>query len=151
MSEDRCFLLKKKVRKKVSHRLFSVFRWYHVVIQVSREKQEIYVDGKREGQVDMTNPNNRSEIWGRPINPEERWEDMKMDMPQAICIGSKSPGSGPHTFWYGQVTDVCICTQWFHSKEIQAIYQSKVTLDKLNFGKFVFNSITVKSLDQDEI
>jgi hypothetical protein len=122
-----------------------------VVIQVSRGKQEIYVDGKWEGHADMTNPDNRSEIWGGSIGPEEKWEDMKMDMPQAICIGSKSPGSGPHTFWYGQVADICICTQWFHPKEIEAIYQSKVTIDKVKFGKFVFNSITKKYLDQDEI
>ncbi len=51
----------------------------------------------------------------------------------------------------GQVTDVCICTQWFHPKEIQAIYQCKVTVDKINFGKFVLNGITEKSFDQNEI
>ncbi|CAF4858387.1 unnamed protein product [Rotaria sp. Silwood1] len=126
-------------------------RWYHVVIQVSREEQEIYVDGKREGQVDMTNSNNRSEIWGHPISQEEKWEDMKMDTPHALCIGSKSSESSPRTFWYGQVADVCICTQWFHPKEIQAIYHSKVTIDKVNFGKFVLNSIAEKPLDQNEI
>jgi hypothetical protein len=61
---------------------------------VSREKQEIYVDGKLEGQVDMTNPNNRSEIWANPISENEKWEDMKMDMPHAVCIGSKAVGCG---------------------------------------------------------
>jgi hypothetical protein len=109
------------------------------------------VDGKLEGQVNMTNPNNRSEIWGHSISEEEKWEDMTMDMPQALCIGAKSPDSGPSTFWYGQVTDVCICTQWFHPKQIQAICQSKVTVDKVNFGKFVLNGIIGKSLDQNEL
>jgi hypothetical protein len=117
-------------------------RWYHVVTQVSRAKQEIYVNGHLQGEIDMTSKGNQANIWtpGR-VAPNAEWFEQQIHRPQTLCIGAKCLHPIVHNFWHGQVADLCIWTRWLEPIEIKVIYRSRAKLDNFNMGQFIVDDM----------
>ncbi|CAF1208749.1 unnamed protein product [Adineta ricciae] len=116
--------------------------WYHVVTQVSRKKQEIYVNGHLQKTVLMTSKASATEIWtsGRTY-PNAPWSKQEMQRPETLCIGAKCLRPFPHNFWLGELADLCIWTRWLEPIEIMAIYESKAKLDNINIGQLIVDKM----------
>ncbi|CAF1444107.1 unnamed protein product [Adineta steineri] len=112
-------------------------RWYHVVVRVNRNRQELWVNGQQVSNVDMTNAYLRHEV---RILYQKNWDDsqwhmQKMHLPNILCLGSKS--SQHHNPWIGKIADISIWRRWLKPFEIRALYQQHVSIDKVKLGSFV--------------
>ncbi|CAF1285074.1 unnamed protein product [Rotaria sp. Silwood1] len=58
--------------------------WYHVVAQVSRNKQQLFVDGQLQCNVDMTRRIDGVIDYPQYYRYDERWEDQQMQMPRTV-------------------------------------------------------------------
>ncbi|CAF1318584.1 unnamed protein product [Rotaria magnacalcarata] len=116
--------------------------WYHVVTQVSRKKQEIFVNGDLQREVDMTLKAMGTITWTPgQIASNAEWSQQEIQRPEALCIGAKCLRPIAHNFWLGQVADLCIWTRWLEPIEIKATYQSKTKSDNLNMGQFIVDGM----------
>jgi hypothetical protein len=65
--------------------------WYHVVALVSRNKQQLFVNGKLKCSVDMSTMHGGAINEPRLYRFDANWTDQKMQMPRTLHIGVKTP------------------------------------------------------------
>ena len=112
-------------------------RWYHVVVRVNRNQQELWVNGQQVSTVYMTNPHLRYQVrdpYRQRWNPSQ-WHQQKMHLPDVLCLGSKS--TQHHNPWIGKIADVSVWRRWLKPFEIRAFYQQQASIDKVKLGSFV--------------
>ena len=79
--------------------------WYHIVALVSRNKQQLFVNGELECNVDMSRRDGGAIDMHHLYRHDEKWEDQHMQMPRTLHIGVKTP---MQNFWHGGIADVAI-------------------------------------------
>jgi hypothetical protein len=114
-------------------------RWYHVVVRVNRNRQELWIDGQLVSNVDMTRAHLRTEVRAPYLQnwDTSQWYKQKMHLPDLLCLGSKN--SQHHNPWKGKIADVSIWRRWLKSFEIRALHQQHTSIDKMKLGSFVYN------------
>jgi hypothetical protein len=118
--------------------------WYHVVALVSRNKQQLFVNGQLECSVNMSTRDGGNIDEPYLYRYDERWEDQQMQMPRTLHIGVKTPREN---FWHGYIADMAIFDRWLEPTEIRCIWQTRMPLSKLeNMGGYI-----VKNLDQQHL
>jgi hypothetical protein len=114
-------------------------RWYHVVVRVNRNRQELWINGQPVSYVDMTHPEHHYQVRS-PYHPNwqvSQWHQQKMHLPDVLCLGSKN--SEHHNPWIGKIADVSIWRRWLKPYEIHVLYQQRVSIDQVKLGTFVHN------------
>ena len=114
-------------------------QWYHVVVRVNRNRQELWVNGQLVSSVDMTRPDRHFEIrLPYRVNwKPSQWHEQNMHLPDLLCIGSKN--SEHHNPWKGKIADVSIWRRWLKPYEIRALYEQHAAIDKVKLGSFIHN------------
>ncbi|CAF0799223.1 unnamed protein product [Adineta steineri] len=112
-------------------------RWYHVVVRVNRNRQELWVNGQQVSNVDMTRADLRHEVRAsdRQYWNDSQWHMQKMHLPNVLCLGSKN--SQDHNPWIGKIADVSIWRRWLKPFEIRALHQQQTSIDRVKLGSFV--------------
>lgn len=112
-------------------------RWYHVVIRVNRNRQELWVNGQQVSNVNMSRANLRYEVRAshRQNWNASQWDKQKMHLPDLLCLGSKN--CEHHNPWKGKIANVSIWRRWLKPFEIRALHQQRVSIDKVKLGSFV--------------
>ncbi|CAF1122912.1 unnamed protein product, partial [Didymodactylos carnosus] len=114
--------------------------WYHIVARISRQKQEIWINGKLSEIKEMTNPRDastgRSYSWAN----EETWLEEKMSMPNILTIGAKNE-LYEYSWHGGRLADISIWNCWLEPKEIRAIFQQKCSIDQMKIGTYLFSNL----------
>lgn len=112
-------------------------RWYHVVVQVNRNRQELWVNGQQVSNVDMTQEHLRHEVRApyRKNWNASGWHNQKIHLPDLLCLGSKNREH--HNPWRGKIADISIWRRWLEPFEIRALHQQHVSIDKVKLGSFV--------------
>nr|ACD54731.1 F-box domain proteins-like protein [Adineta vaga] len=112
-------------------------RWYHVVVRVSRQFQELWVNGRVVSRVDMTNPELRLEVrlpYRQNWQPSQ-WCQQRMHLPEALYIGSKN--NRHHNPWIGKIADISVWRRWLKPFEIRALYKQQAAINNVKLGSFV--------------
>lgn len=120
--------------------------WYHVVALVSRNKQQLFVNGELQCSVDMSRKEGGviDMLYLYPSNG--KWENQQMQMPRTLHIGVKRPREN---FWHGNIADVAIFDRWLEPAEIRGIWQNRVPLSKLeNMGAYIVSQCIDKNADK---
>ncbi|CAF0799000.1 unnamed protein product [Adineta steineri] len=112
-------------------------RWYHVVVRVNRNRQELWVNGQEVSNVDMTRADLRHEVRAsyRQYWNDSQWHMQKMHLPNVLYLGSKN--SQDHNPWIGKIADVSIWRRWLKPFEIRALHQQQTPIDRVKLGSFV--------------
>ena len=78
-------------------------RWYHVVVRVDRNRQELWVNGQQVSNVDMTRAELCHEVRAsyRENWSASQWQEQKMQLPDLLCLGSKNREH--HNPWIGKI------------------------------------------------
>ncbi|CAF3698632.1 unnamed protein product [Rotaria sp. Silwood1] len=124
-------------------------KWFHLVALVSRFKQTLYVNGKLANTVDMSKYTDNLSVFKKHLVTDEmikNWKEEKMQLPHTLHIGAKSFG---FNFWLGEVGDVSVWNRHLEPHEIKAIYEQKVTVDKVNISEHVLNKMSLVVLPSD--
>ncbi|CAF1442902.1 unnamed protein product [Didymodactylos carnosus] len=111
-------------------------KWYHVVANVSRNCQKIWVNGQLSGTKDMTDKNNKDDI-RNSLAQDVQWDEQKLQLAASLLhIGCKD---GMHMNpWRGKIAEVSIWNRWLSRFEIEALYEQKVNVDKIAIGTQIF-------------
>ena len=118
--------------------------WYHVVACVSRNKQQLFVNGELVCSVDMSQRNGGVIDTPHYFRYDQKWEDHQMQLPRTLHIGVKTPRQN---FWHGRIADVAIFDRWLEPAEIQCIWQNRVPLSKLgNMGEYIVSNLNRQHL-----
>ncbi|CAF1228124.1 unnamed protein product [Adineta steineri] len=121
---------------------FGTNQWFHLVVLVSRLKQSLYVNGKLANTVDMSQYQNHSTVFKKHLITKEmitNWKEEKIQRPHTLHIGAKSFGLN---FWLGDIADLSVWNCHLEPHEIEAIYEQKVTVDKVNVSDYVLNKMS---------
>jgi hypothetical protein len=112
-------------------------RWYHVVIRVDRNQQELWVNRRKVSNVDMTRTHLCYEVRAshRETWRASQWHKQKMHLPNLLCLGSKN--SEHHNPWIGKIADVSIWGRWLEPFEMHALHQQQTSIEKVKLDLFV--------------
>ncbi|CAF1497484.1 unnamed protein product [Didymodactylos carnosus] len=117
--------------------------WYHIVVRVSHQKQELWINGELSGVKEMINPRGGTVIFRSPN--EGTCSQLKMSMPNVLTIGAKNKLY--EDSWYGgRLADISIWNCWLETKEIRAISQQKCSVGQMKIGTYLFLNLCNTSL-----
>ena len=92
--------------------------WYHLVILVSKDKQQLFLNGHFQREIKRNlDENNQMSILMKELN-----------------IGTNSKG---FHCWFGRIADLSIWNRWLDSIEIRAIWQQRMSIDQTDLGQYL--------------
>ena len=93
------------------------YLWYHIVILISAEKQQLFINGQCQREIKGNFPQN---------NP------ISLAMKE-LNIGTDSKG---FHCWFGRMADLSVWKRWLDPIEIRAIWQQRVSIDQTDLGEY---------------
>ncbi|CAF0737591.1 unnamed protein product [Didymodactylos carnosus] len=124
-------------------------KWYHVVALVSRNLQQIWINGTLAGAKDMSSVDYADDIH-RDLPSNYTWSEQKLHTPlQYIHIGSKNDEH--HNPWCGKIADLSIWNRWLTPDEIRAMYNQKISVDQIAAGTHILTQEDAESMPQPVI
>ncbi|UJR17148.1 hypothetical protein I4U23_004044 [Adineta vaga] len=114
-------------------------KWYHIVTRHSRDKQEVWINGRFCGQTDMTTPKNIAASWRRELSESQKrhWDRERRHTPYTLTLGAKNEdGQDP---FHGRMADLSIWSRWLTPVEIRTISEQKKPIDQIQVGTYIID------------
>ena len=104
------------------------YLWYHVVILISVNSQQLFLNGKFQRETKRNSSENNQVL-------------LQM---KELNIGTDS--NGFHC-WFGRMADLSLWKRWLDPIEIRAIWHQRVSIDQTDLGEYFDKTCQTKQRD----